>query len=185
MSILQDFRNERKARLARMQPKWRPPVPNALMAQALLIIDAVERPKIEPVAPIERHMSIRLIQAAAESYFGISHHELCSARRTEAIVYARQVAMFVCKTETARSKPEIGRRFGGRDHSTVYHALNKIEANFSRYEADVNAVRELARASVVQRSVPPSSTAIQSAQSRVPEIHHSEGRTAFASADRA
>jgi chromosomal replication initiator protein len=50
-----------------------------------------------------------------------------SSRRTANVVRPRQVAMYLAKTMTLRSLPEIGRRFGGRDHTTVLHAVRKIE----------------------------------------------------------
>lgn len=180
MSIQQELHEAHKARLARMQPKRSsPPVPNALMAQALLIIDAFEHPKVAPAAPVvPRHdarLSIRAIQAATETYFGITYSELCSPRRTKAIVYARWIGMYVCKLETVRSIPEIGRRFGGRDHSTVFHALQTIDANYSRYEADINAVREIARAPIDQRSIPQNSTASERASDRIPTVDRGGG----------
>ena len=53
--------------------------------------------------------------------------DLVSARRTQAIVRPRQIAMYLAKVMTPRSLPEIGRRFGGRDHTTVLHAVRKID----------------------------------------------------------
>ena len=53
--------------------------------------------------------------------------DLIAARRARAVARPRQVAMFLCKTLTSRSLPEIGRGFGGRDHTTVIHAVKKIE----------------------------------------------------------
>ena len=50
-----------------------------------------------------------------------------SARRARAVARPRQVAMWLCKQLTPRSLPEIGRKFGGRDHTTVMHAVRKIE----------------------------------------------------------
>jgi chromosomal replication initiator protein len=50
-----------------------------------------------------------------------------SARRARAVARPRQVAMYLCKQLTPRSLPEIGRKFGGRDHTTVMHAVRKIE----------------------------------------------------------
>jgi chromosomal replication initiator protein len=50
-----------------------------------------------------------------------------SSRRTANVVRPRQVAMYLAKSLTLRSLPEIGRRFGGRDHTTVLHAVRKIE----------------------------------------------------------
>jgi chromosomal replication initiator protein len=57
----------------------------------------------------------------------VSKTELLSNRRTRTIVKPRQVAMYLSKVMTPRSLPEIGRRFGGRDHTTVLHAVRKIE----------------------------------------------------------
>ena len=57
----------------------------------------------------------------------VSRADLLSSRRTANVVRPRQVAMYLAKTLTLRSLPEIGRRFGGRDHSTVLHAVRKIE----------------------------------------------------------
>ena len=54
--------------------------------------------------------------------------DLLSSRRTANVVRPRQIAMYLAKMLTPRSLPEIGRRFGGRDHTTVLHAVRKIEA---------------------------------------------------------
>ena len=53
--------------------------------------------------------------------------DILSERRNRSIVLPRQVGMYLAKRLTARSLPEIGRRFGGRDHTTVLHAIRKIE----------------------------------------------------------
>jgi chromosomal replication initiator protein len=58
----------------------------------------------------------------------VSRSDLLSARRTANVVRPRQIAMYLAKTLTLRSLPEIGRRFGGRDHTTVLHAVRKIES---------------------------------------------------------
>lgn len=60
-------------------------------------------------------------------HYGVSRVDLLSARRTKNVVRPRQIAMYIAKTLTLRSLPEIGRRFGGRDHTTVLHAVRKIE----------------------------------------------------------
>jgi chromosomal replication initiator protein len=62
------------------------------------------------------------------SHYGVSRADILSSRRTAVVVKPRQVAMFLAKTLTMRSLPEIGRRFGGRDHTTVLHAVRKIDA---------------------------------------------------------
>ena len=60
-------------------------------------------------------------------HFGVSRGDILSQRRNRSIVWPRQIGMFLAKSLTARSLPEIGRRFGGRDHTTVLHAIRKIE----------------------------------------------------------
>ena len=60
-------------------------------------------------------------------HYNVSRADLLSSRRTANVVRPRQIAMYLAKTLTLRSLPEIGRRFGGRDHTTVLHAVRKIE----------------------------------------------------------
>jgi chromosomal replication initiator protein len=67
------------------------------------------------------------IQRIVARHYNVSRQELVSNRRTRVIVKPRQVAMYLAKMLTPRSFPEIGRRFGGRDHTTVLHAVRKIE----------------------------------------------------------
>ncbi len=76
---------------------------------------------------VEEMVSIKTIQKTICRYFGISQIELLSERRERAIVRPRQIAMYLAKTLTLRSLPDIGRRFGGRDHTTVLHAIRKTE----------------------------------------------------------
>ena len=74
-----------------------------------------------------RRIRIEDIQKVVASHFNVSKTDLLSARRTRAIVRPRQIAMYLAKTMTPRSFPEIGKRFGGRDHTTVLHAVRKVE----------------------------------------------------------
>lgn len=76
----------------------------------------------EPARP-----RIEQIQRETIAFFGIPMTELMSERRTADVVRPRQVAMYLSKNLTIRSLPEIGRRFGGRDHTTVLHSVRKIE----------------------------------------------------------
>ncbi|MEQ1888824.1 MAG: chromosomal replication initiator protein DnaA [Alphaproteobacteria bacterium] len=75
----------------------------------------------------ERRITIDEIQRKAAEYFNIRLADMLSARRARAIARPRQVAMYLAKQLTARSLPEIGRKFGGRDHTTVIHAVRRIE----------------------------------------------------------
>ncbi len=74
-----------------------------------------------------KRVRIEDIQRIVARHYNVSKTELLSNRRTRTIVKPRQVAMYLSKVLTPRSLPEIGRRFGGRDHTTVLHAVRKIE----------------------------------------------------------
>ncbi|HET7717894.1 MAG TPA: chromosomal replication initiator protein DnaA, partial [Bauldia sp.] len=74
-----------------------------------------------------RRVRIEDIQRVVARHFNVSKADLLSSRRTRTIVRPRQIAMYLAKVLTPRSLPEIGRRFGGRDHTTVLHAVRKIE----------------------------------------------------------
>lgn len=71
--------------------------------------------------------SLLAIQSATAAYFNISRDDLKARRRTADITHPRQVGYFLCKSLTLRSLPEIGRFFGGRDHTTVLHGVRKVE----------------------------------------------------------
>ena len=75
----------------------------------------------------ERRVSIEEIQKRVAEHFNIKVSDMHSARRARAVARPRQVAMYLSKQLTSRSLPEIGRKFGGRDHTTVMHAVRKIE----------------------------------------------------------
>jgi len=75
----------------------------------------------------DRRVSIDEIQKEVAIRFNIRLADMQSARRARAVARPRQVAMYLAKQLTARSLPEIGRKFGGRDHTTVMHAIRKIE----------------------------------------------------------
>lgn len=74
-----------------------------------------------------RRVKIDDIQKLVASHYNISRADILSSRRTANVVRPRQIAMYLSKVLTLRSLPEIGRRFGGRDHTTVLHAVRKIE----------------------------------------------------------
>lgn len=72
-------------------------------------------------------ISIQDIQRTVASYFQIQLGDMMSDRRTRNVSWPRQIAMYVAKIATSRSLPAIGRQFGGRDHSTVLHAIDKVQ----------------------------------------------------------
>jgi chromosomal replication initiator protein len=87
--------------------------------------ESAVRDLVRPHEP--RRVKIEDIQRAVARHFNVSRADMLSSRRTANVVRPRQIAMYLAKTLTLRSLPEIGRRFGGRDHTTVLHAVRKIE----------------------------------------------------------
>lgn len=77
----------------------------------------------------EERKKVRIedIQRIVAQHFNVPRNEMLSNRRTRTVVRPRQIAMYLSKILTPRSLPEIGRRFGGRDHTTVLHAVRKVE----------------------------------------------------------
>lgn len=75
----------------------------------------------------QRRVTIDEIQRRVCQHFDIRQNDMVSARRARAIARPRQIAMYLAKRMTPRSLPEIGRKFGGRDHTTVIHAVRQIE----------------------------------------------------------
>jgi len=74
-----------------------------------------------------KRVKIDEIQKLVANHYNVTRADILSARRTANVVLPRQIAMYLSKILTPRSLPEIGRRFGGRDHTTVIHAVKKIE----------------------------------------------------------
>ena len=100
---------------------------NKLTGQ-LVTMELAEREVRDLIRPQEpKRVKIEDIQRVVARQYNVSRADLLSSRRTANVVRPRQVAMYLAKTLTLRSLPEIGRRFGGRDHTTVLHAVRKIE----------------------------------------------------------
>ena len=78
------------------------------------------------VREVSSRVTLQLIQRRVAEYFQIELNELRGAKRQRSILYPRQVAMYLCRRLTEASLPEIGQAFGGRDHTTVMHAVEKI-----------------------------------------------------------
>ncbi len=93
-----------------------------------------------------RPISISSIQREACRFFGISHAELVGSKRSQSIVYPRQIAMYLSRELTDLSLPKIGDEFGGRDHTTVMHATAKIQKLMSEQRDVYNQVQQLTNA---------------------------------------
>ncbi|MFN4281795.1 MAG: chromosomal replication initiator protein DnaA [Alphaproteobacteria bacterium] len=94
----------------------------------------------------DRRVTIEEIQKRVAEHFNIRISDMSSARRARAVARPRQVAMYLAKQLTSRSLPEIGRKFGGRDHTTVMHAVKKVEelrAGDSSFSEDIDLLRRM------------------------------------------
>ena len=92
----------------------------------------------------DRRITIDEIQRKVAEHYNIKLPDMHSARRARAVARPRQVAMYLAKQLTSRSLPEIGRKFGGRDHTTVMHAVKKIDelmAGDPQIAQDVELIR--------------------------------------------
>jgi chromosomal replication initiator protein len=97
----------------------------------------------------ERKISIEEIQRKVAEYYNIRLSDMHSARRARAVARPRQVAMYLAKQMTPRSLPEIGRKFGGRDHTTVMYAVRKIEelrAGDTALDEDIDLLKRMLEA---------------------------------------
>lgn len=105
---------------------------NRLDAHATLIgreitLDAVPDLLRDLLRANDRRLTIEEIQRHVAEHYNVKYSDMLSARRARAIARPRQIAMYFAKQLTSRSLPEIGRKFGGRDHTTVMHAVRRVE----------------------------------------------------------
>jgi len=123
---------------------------NRLLAHSKLTnqpvtLEMAEREMRDLIRPAEpKRVRIEDIQRIVARQYNVSRSDLLSSRRTANVVRPRQVAMYLSKVLTLRSLPEIGRRFGGRDHTTVLHAVRKIEAltgNDAAFAEEIEALK--------------------------------------------
>src|ERR1022692_919398 len=117
---------------------------NKLTGHAVTL-EMAEREVRDLIRPQEpKRVKIEDIQRVVARQYNVSRSDLLSSRRTANVVRPRQVAMYLAKILTLRSLPEIGRRFGGRDHTTVLHAVRKIEAlagNDGAFAEEIEALK--------------------------------------------
>lgn len=120
-------RKSRRDRFWKVQKPAEPPqisVPDLPLPQVKEAWFVIVSDKPAPGAELK----IEDILRACCKYFDLTRSQITAARRTAPVVYARQIAMYLCKFYTTKSYPEIGRRLGGRDHTTVLHGHRKVEA---------------------------------------------------------
>ena len=97
------------------------------------------------VREVSSRVTLDMIQQRVADYFQIPLGDLRGVRRQRSILYPRQVAMYLCRRLTEASLPEIGRAFGGRDHTTVMHAVEKIEREIAQDLHKKQTVEQLNR----------------------------------------
>jgi len=100
----------------------------ATLNNRVIDLEFAQEALAEQLRASQRRVSIDEIQRKVCEHFRIRQAEMGSARRAREVARPRQIAMYLAKQLTQRSLPEIGRRFGGRDHTTVIHAVRTIEA---------------------------------------------------------
>ncbi|WP_424931347.1 chromosomal replication initiator protein DnaA [Amaricoccus macauensis] len=112
-------------------------------------LDMVQECLADLLRHSERKVTVDEIIRKVADHYNLRMSDLLSARRARNVARPRQVAMYLSKTLTSRSLPEIGRKFGGRDHTTVIHAVKKIEelkATDSQIAEDVEILRRMLEA---------------------------------------
>ena len=124
---------------------------NRIVAHAQLVgraitLEATQEVLHDILRASDRRVTIEEIQKKVAEHYNVRISDMSSARRARAVARPRQVAMYLSKTLTARSLPEIGRKFGGRDHTTVMHAVKKIDelrSTDATFAEDVDLLRRM------------------------------------------
>ena len=100
----------------------------ASLTSTPITIDMAKEILKDIIVEYNQEITVEDIQKKVTNYFNIKISDIKSSKRTKKFVYPRQIAMYLCRQLTSYSYPEIGEYFGGKDHSTVIHAIKKIEA---------------------------------------------------------
>ena len=124
---------------------------NRIVAHATLVgrditLEATQEVLHDLLRANDRRVTIEEIQKRVAEHFNIRIADMHSARRARAVARPRQVAMYLAKQLTSRSLPEIGRKFGGRDHTTVMHAVRKVEelrSGDNEFSEDIELLRRM------------------------------------------
>ena len=124
---------------------------NRIVAHASLVgrtitVEMARETLSDLIRASSRRVTVDDIQKQVSKHFSIRTSDMFSARRARSIARPRQIAMYLAKNLTTSSYPEIGRKFGGRDHTTIMHAVKKVEElliNDSEMSDDVELLRSL------------------------------------------
>jgi chromosomal replication initiator protein len=124
-------------------------VAHATLVGRLITLETAQEVLHDLLRANDRRVTIEEIQKRVAEHFSIRLADMHSPRRARAVARPRQVAMYLAKQLTSRSLPEIGRKFGGRDHTTVMHAVRKIEelrASDQSFSEDIELLRRMLEA---------------------------------------
>lgn len=110
----------------------------ANLTHSPITIEVVEKSLNEYIHQKEKIISADYIQDIVAKYFNINKEDLISSKKSNDIAYPRQIAMYLCRTVAQMTFPKIGAAFGGRDHTTVMHAVNKIEKEIKENKENSN-----------------------------------------------
>ncbi len=124
---------------------------NRIVAHATLVgrpvtLETTQEVLTDLLRANDRRVTIEEIQRKVAEHFNIRITDMHSARRARSVARPRQIAMYLAKQLTSRSLPEIGRKFGGRDHTTVMHAVKKVEelkGGDFRFAEDVELLKRM------------------------------------------
>ena len=118
----------------------------ALLVNKPITLDFTRETLADLLRAHEKKLTIDEIQRKVAEYYGLKLSDLLSERRSRDVARPRQIAMYLAKKLTPRSLPEIGRRFGNRDHTTVMHAVKKVDelrGKDSEIDSDVATLARL------------------------------------------
>jgi len=131
-----------RARFASAAMRAAPPPKPAVIVRDIIDVSDPPRRRWPPTESREAP-KIEEIKQAVCQHFGIGKKDIEGPYRDKRMVRARHILFWLARDLSTASHPEIGRRCGGRDHSTVYNGLYRITADYARYADDIAAVRAM------------------------------------------
>jgi hypothetical protein len=150
MSMQETFHRAHVERMRRFTPKPqpKPPVvvampPPPVDPEPPVICERAWAVVLDPLLPPRKFPRVHSIQKVVAFAYNVTVLDMLSPRRTWNVVRPRHVAMYLCRTMTPHTLPEIGRRFGDRDHTSVLHAFRRISDLIARKPDQAEFIEEL------------------------------------------
>ena len=126
-SILEFLAKKINSNVRELEGAYRRLIAHSELVNSPITIETAKQLLHDLLRANDRKITVEEIQKKVANYFNIRFNDMVSVRRSRVVARPRQVAMYLSKTHTPKSLPEIGRLFGGRDHTTVMHAVKKVE----------------------------------------------------------